>query len=223
MIKKKEIFYTVPKVEYAVNSAINFIFFYRLIFVTAALLALSYVTYQVWQYSIPQDRYKNIALVFSFGSIIIGIFYSIINFEHNQIKYKNEKRSTRLVLSFNAASDWHKPSMVENLKITKQLYDTHKSLIDDNKGVDFFKILEENEDARSALVSIFNFFECISLGVGHGMLDEEFIKSYFTGVYRQYVSNYGFYISYRRNVHNTPLSWINYTNLAAKWASEDVG
>ena len=127
MEKIKEPVYKVPKVENAVNSLINFIFFYRLVFVVISLVTLFIITYQVWHRSLPQDSYKNITLVFSFGSIVIGIFYSIINFEHNQIKYKNEKRSTRLVLSFNAASEWHKPSMVENLKISKQLYDKNKS------------------------------------------------------------------------------------------------
>ena len=86
--------------------------------------------------------------------------------------------------------------------------------------MDFFNILENDEQARSALVSILNYFECISLGVIHVILDESFIKDYFKSIYRTYLNNYSFYIEHRRNVHNSPMAWINYTTLAEKWRKE---
>lgn len=215
--KKNEPSYSVSGFEKIINWLINTLFFYRLLFVTLSIVVLWVITYRVWINSDTIDRYKNISLVFAFGSIVIGIFYSILNYEHNQIKYKKDIKHSKLTLSFNAASEWHRPTMVENLKITKQLYDKNKHLIDDNKAVDFFNMLEQDEEARSALVSIFNFMECISTGVLYGILDTSFMRNYFYSVFMTYNNNYGFYIKYRRNVNNAHDAWINYTNLTQNW------
>lgn len=218
MRNNNEITYSVPSFEKGVNAIIRFIFFWRLLFVFVGLGFLAYITFQVWNNTVT-DKYKNISLVFSFGSIVIGIFYAILNYEHNQIKYKNDVKNAKVVLAFNAASDWHKPSMLENLKITKKMAVEHKGLISETKAVDFYKILEENEPARTALVSIFNYFECISLGILHGVLDESFMKDYLHHVYTSYVNDYGFYIKHRRKIENAPQIWVNYTNMEAKWRS----
>jgi len=216
MIKNK-FYYSVPRLEKMINWSIDTIFYYRLIFVTAAFAVLFYLAFKVWNLSDAIDNYKNIAIVFSLGSIVIGIFYSILNYEHNYIKYKNDIRTTKLALSYSASSEWHKPTMVENLKITKLLYDEYKNLTEDNKAVDFFNILEKDESARSALVSILNYFESISLGIRHELMDEEYMRNYFKTVYSLYLNNYGFYINHRRRMYNSPEIWINFTNLAEDW------
>jgi hypothetical protein len=217
MASNSELKYTFPAIGRAINWVINQIFFYRLLFVALSLIVLGYITIRVWQTSLEADKYKNIALVFSFGSIVIGIFYTILNYEHNQLKYQREEKAKIISQSFNAASEWHRPTMVENLKITKQLFDKHKNLINDNKAVDFFEILEKDEHARSALVSIFNFLECISLGVVHKIIDDGFMNDYFGHVLIWYAENYGFYISHRRKSNNSPEIWINFTDMADRW------
>lgn len=211
--------YSVSGFGKIVNKVINTIFFYRLLLVTVALIILSIASYKVWNYSPSIDKYKNLSFVLGFGSVVIGIFYSILNYEHTQIKYRNDVKASRYTLSFNAACDWHRPTMVENLKITKKLYDENKHLIGDNRAVEFFNILEKDEPARSALVSIFNYLECIALGVDCEILDNEFMKKYFLTVFNMYNSNYGFYITHRRTVHNSPNAWINFTDLTKKWLS----
>lgn len=107
--------------------------------------------------------------------------------------------------------------MVENLKITKQMYTNNKHYIDDNKATDFSKILDEDESARSALVSIFNYLECVSIAIEKGILDDNFMKTYLGGVCTGYLMDYGFYIDYKRNTNKSPLIWINFTNMAQRW------
>ncbi len=220
MSNKNSVNYSIHGLEKGLNWLINTIFYFRLLFVLLAIIILSVLTVKVWNFSEKTDKYKNISTVFALGSIVIGIFYSILNYEHNQIKYKYDIKSSKNTLSFNAACDWHRPTMVENLKITKQLYDEHKHLIDDNRAVDFFGILEKNETARSALVSILNYLECISLGVKHEILDYDFMKNYFYSVFQIYTNSYGFYINYRRTVYNAPETWVCYTDLAQKWLTD---
>lgn len=222
MSNTESIQYKVPNVEKGLNAVINFVFYYRLILVIASIIILAFVSRKVYFSSPSADKYKNIALVFTCGSIVIGIFYSILNYEHAQIKYKKDINSARLTLSFNAACEWHRPTMVESLKIAKQLYDEHKHLIDDNRSVEFSEILEKNEIARSALVSILNYMECISLGVAHSILDDNFINGYFSTVFKMYNSNYGFYINHKRAVANSAKIWVNYTNLVQNWHAKEL-
>jgi Domain of unknown function (DUF4760) len=212
--------YKLPSFEKPLNALLEFIFYYRLVIVSFAIGLLIYLAKHFWNSSPALDQLKNCALVLTGGSICIGIFYSIINYEHTQLKYNYDIKSSRYTLTFNAASDWHRPTMVENLKITKKLYDENKHLIDDNRAVEFFQILEKDEPAKSALVSIFNYLECISLGVNHGILDDDFSKKYFYTVFQLYNNNYGFYISHRRILNNSPETSIHFTNLAQKWLND---
>jgi len=209
--------YSINGLERILNSAINFIFYYRLVVVVIAIVFLIISAVSISNSSTDNDKLKNISIVLACGSVVIGIFYSVINYEHSQIKFRHDIKASRNSLSFNAASEWFKPSMVENLKITKVLYVQHRHLIDENKAAEFSKILDENEQARSALVSIFNYLECIAIAVNENILDESFMKKYLSGVCVNYIIDYGFYIDYKRNVNKSAQIWINFTNLARKW------
>ena len=162
---------------------------------------------------------ENVSIVFGLSSISLGIFYSILNYENNHIKYKNDAKKQCCLLSFNCVSEWHRPTMVENLKITKKLYDVHKGLIQEGKKPEFFKILEENEEGRSALVSIFNYFEAMAIGLKQNLLDEDFIKMSFKGIAETYLNSYGFYIEYRRSKENNTNIWINFSDMAKRWSN----
>lgn len=209
--------YSAAWIENFLNKFINFVFYFRLIFVFLSLILLSFIASHVWSISSAEEKYKNLSIVFGLGSIAIGIFYSILNYENNHIKFKKEELKSRLIFSFNNVAEWHKPTMVENLKITKIMYDKHKHLISDGKGREFFELLESDEELRSALVSILNYFECIALAVKKEILDAEYIKESMGDVARLYVNLYGPYIKHRRTVHNSPEMWIHYTTWIEDW------
>lgn len=196
---------------------INTIFFWRLPIVLIAMGIVVRTSVHVWQNAPVLDKYKDISIVFGLGAVSIGIFYSILNYEHNLLKSKKDAKAAKYTLSFNSVCDWHRPTMVSNLKITKQLFDQHKHLINEDRGKEFFEILEQNEDARSALVSIFNYFEVTALGVKMGLLDEEFVKLSLKGVAQYYISHFGFYINYRRQVHLSPTMWVGFTEMVDGW------
>lgn len=209
--------YSINGIEKAINGTVGFIFYYRLVFVIASIIIISFISASVYHQSIEQERLKNLSVVVACGSVFIGIFYSVINYEHNQIKFAHDRLTSKITQSYTCASEWFKPSMVENLKITKLMFNKNKHLIDENKAIDFSRILDDDEPARSALVSIFNYLECVSIGIEKGILDDRFMSDYLAGVCIGYVMDYGFYIDYKRNTNKSPRIWINFTNMADRW------
>ena len=214
--------YSIAAIEQLLNGFIHFVFYYRLILVTAAIATLAITSVRVWKHAAAGEQIKSISIVFGLGSVVIGIFYAILNYENNQLKYRKDEKKAMYTLCYHSVSEWHQPGMVANLKITRQLYDQHQHLIDDNRGREFFEILEQNEAGRSALVSILNYFECISMGIRRGLLDDDYMRSSFMTIAHTYLTNYGFYIKYRRAVHRSPSMWINFTNMVESWEA-DVG
>jgi hypothetical protein len=213
----KEHDYSIAWLERFINKSIAFVFYYRLIYVFLAVLVVATCGCHVYNTSGKEDALKNLCFTLTAGSIITGIFYSILNYEHNHRKSKDDAKFSRLHASFNVSCEWSKPTMVENLKITKKLHNQHKHLCDENRAKDFFEILEKDEEARSALVSILNYLELLAVGIEEGILDETMIKKYFKTMFYRYLSNYGFYIDYRRKIYNNPTAWEYFTAMATKW------
>ena len=209
--------YSVNGIEKIINSTVGFVFFYRLVFVFLSVIGISFVGGSVYSNSLPGDGLKNLSVIVACGSVFIGIFYSVINYEHNIIKFNLDRTTAKVSLTYSCASEWFKPSMVENLKITRQMFTKNEHFIRDNKASDFSKILDEDEQARSALVSIFNYLECVSIGIDKDILDDDFMKDYLSGVCLSYQMDYGFYIDYKRNMAKSPRIWINFTNMAQRW------
>lgn len=141
----------------------------------------------------------------------------MINYEHNFSKFKIDQKSSKIVLSYTCASEWFKPTMVDNLKLTRQMFTKNEHYINDNKASEFSRIMDGDEQARSALVSIFNYLECVSIGIDRGILDDDFMKEYLGGICISYYMDYGFYIDYKRNIAKAPRIWINFTALAQRW------
>lgn len=215
----KDSSYSLTGFEKAINATVQWFFFYRMIWVISAVGAIIVFAFIAWNTSLPVDRIKNIATVLTCGSIIIGIFYAILNYEINYYKYKKDRILARKQASFQIASEWHKDAIVHNLKITKKLYEENKHLIDENKSKEFSELLESNEEARAALLSIFNYLECLSLGISEDIHDEDFMHGFFRSIFISYLNDYDFYIQYRRKKYNNANVWIKFTELAAKWRS----
>lgn len=209
--------YSMKGVEDFFNKVVRFIFYFRLVVVICIIVGTIYLGLDVFNSSQNGEELKNLSTIVACGSILIGIFYSIINYEHNQIKFNTEAKRAKDTFSYTTACEWYSPSMVDNLKTTRMLYNENKHLIDDNKAIEFSKILDENEQARSALVSIFNCLECVAIGINNGILDETILKIYLKSIYIDHSMDYSFYIDYRRNVQKKPQIWENFTTLANRW------
>jgi len=209
--------YSLSGFENGINSIVHWIYFYRLLIVFTALSQIITCSIIAWIHSNPGDRVKNLAAVLGCGSIVIGIFYAILNYEMNYIRYRSDRKASQKNISYLVASEWQKETILNHLKVTRILFEKNKHLIYGNRSGEFFDIVEHDEQARAALISIFNFLECVALGIYQEILDEEFMKLFFRGIFKSYLNDYQFYIEYRRKKNNTPDTWINFTELAMKW------
>lgn len=112
--------YSLNGFERAINGTVRFFFYYRMIWVILAILAIALFSIISWDSYDGENRVKNVATILTCGSIILGIFYAILTYEINYFKYRNEEILKRKQASFQIASEWHKDSMVANLKKTKK-------------------------------------------------------------------------------------------------------
>ncbi|HEV8514235.1 MAG TPA: DUF4760 domain-containing protein [Cyclobacteriaceae bacterium] len=165
---------------------------------------------------------KDLVQVITGCALIIALFYTIITYEYNQRKFQYDVKNSRDILSFNISKEWHDPTLVGYSKTCHEfMRQCHKIL----KEVDANKLHEaleapENGDQKMALLSIFNYFESISLGIKQGIMDEDFIKGFFKSVFTHYYNEYNFYILHRRVVKKNQRLWQNFTSLAQKWIEE---
>lgn len=209
--------YSLTEFEQVINATVHWFFFYRMILVLAMICSIVLFAVIIWRDSPSPEKTKNLATILACGSIVIGIFYTVLNYEINYHKYKKDRMLAIKQTSFQIASDWHKDSIVRHLKTTKKIYEQYKHLIDENSSKEFSELLDSDEDIRAALISILNYLECIALGISEGILDEFFIREFFKGIFINYLNDYDFYIQYRRKKYNNANMWIKFTQLASKW------
>jgi Domain of unknown function (DUF4760) len=212
--------YKLPKIENALNNFIGFIFYYRLVFVLISLSIISFIIKDVYNSSNAGDEYKNSALVLTCGSVIIGIFYSIINYEHNQRKFKHDVKLSREMLTFTTACKMHEAETINHFKSIKSFYNANKQVFAEGKLADIDIKLKAEPDTRVSFIVIFNYFESIAIGIEQGIMDEVFMKEFFKTIYRDCYNEFGTYIEFMRKENNSPRAFHKFTALAKRWESE---
>lgn len=203
--------------ERVINKLVAWLFFYRMIWVLLAIIILMTTSFYTWRTVRFTEAISIITFILTGGSIFIGIGYAILNYEIARINYRRDREFSSNHHAFHTALAWNNDIVLEKLKITKRIHEKYGHLILENNSKEFSEILDSDEEARAALISIFNLMECISLGVTRGVIDENFTRYYFQGLFIDYLNDYEFYISYRRKKHKDPTIWCFFTELATKW------
>ena len=203
--------------EKLVRKIVDNIFIIRYWVVLILMAILIWFTYHV--YHKPGTQVRDVIAVFAGGSVLITIFYQLINYEYSQRKFKHDIKSSKDTLSFNVALEWHKEFMTSNVNTLYKFYKLNKTFLDDGAPRKFHEELEkeENEKFYDALLSVFNFLETLCLGVKQGIMDEEFIKGFFNSLFIVQYNRYITYIEYRRREKQNPKIWVNFTTLSEKW------
>lgn len=212
--------YSLAGVENTINGFIRWVFFYRLFFVLLAVLVIFFAAGLVLFQSSLEQRASSLVVVFTGGSVVIGIFYAILNYEINYNSYQLFLQQERKISAYQAVTEWRSDFVVQQLRRAGQFYEKHQHLIQENRFKEFSKLLDGNDDARAALLSVFNFWECVALGVNEGIHDEQLIKNYFRGILLSFYNDYEVYISFKRKVNSNPAIWIQFTMLAERWRNE---
>lgn len=220
-MKNTDYKYNIPPVEKAINWLVKFVFYYRLVFVSGALVIISCIGAHVYRINPPGEKLNNAALIITFGSVIIGIFYSILNYEHNQLRFRHDVQSTRETLTFTSSCKMHEAETILHFKVLKGFYDDHRSIFIQANYVEIQRRFKENPQARMAFIVLFNYFEGISIGVQRGIMDEEFMKEFFKTVFIEYHKYFGGYISHLRHQSQSQRVFWRFTQVAEKWSHQN--
>lgn len=185
-----------------------------------SLIGIIVLSYVVGKRSDAPDKLKNAALVLTGGSIIIGIFYSIINYEHNQLKFKHDVKTSREVLTFTTATKMYDKEMINHFRNVKTFYQTNKEFFVQNRCLEIDRLLTEETEKRVSFIVLFNYLEGISVGINQGIMDEVFMKEFFKTLFRDYSQYFGLYLDFLRKESNSPRIFRHFTALAERWNKE---
>jgi len=213
--------YSIQGLDRFINRAITFIFYYRLVVVLLSLVILVFIVLYAWNASSVMERIRNAAAVITGGCVIIGIFYSLLNYENTLLKARNDAQTSKEVLTYNAAARMHEIAMIENSRTVRNFHTENKQLFIQGKFDEVEGKMLIKAENRTSYLALFNYFELISLGVQKGILDEDFMREIFKSVFKNFYGFFGTYIAHTRREQSSPKIYIHFTTLAERWINEN--
>jgi hypothetical protein len=194
---------------------------FRVIFTISLILVLGCVTIAIEQ----NDKTISISELAKFvvsGLVLISLFYSILAFEFNVQKNREDKRVQKSMSTYNAISDWQKSPLVDYTKTIRAFENgEHKGKLRGSmKELDEFLDGAEQADLKKAIVSTINYFEVLAGGIGENIMDEEFTRRYFKTIFTLYYKDWIQWITHRRTTEDSEHLWTDFTNLVEKWNRE---
>jgi hypothetical protein len=201
------------------------------------ITALFYTTIHL---AAPKIDFNVIDIVNTFGTLVLVIslfFYSKIftqnnekhqetlDFEREKLRYamnvRNEEDNMRkLKYAFEITENWHKPEMAKMVNKSKMFLIEWDEYIKENQNDPkvFNQKLNDNEESRTALMAILNYFEHISILMDAGFADEKTIKKAFSHLFQQYLLKTESYIKYRQETENSKKIFMYFLKYAKMWA-----
>ena len=205
--------------EKIIRQVIDYMFIVRYWVVLILMSGLVWFTYHV--YVLPGTTIRDAVAVFAGGSVLITVFYQLINYEYTQRRFKYDIKTSQNLLSFNVVLEWQKDYMTKHTNDLRNFWMKHKCFLEDGMPRKFQEELDkpENDGPYTSLMVVFNFLESVSLGIRQGIMDEEFVKGFFQSMFIKQYHRYQPYIEYRRRETQNPKIWENFTYLSDKWLS----
>ncbi len=117
--------YSLSGFEGMLNSVVQWLFFYRMIWIATFVLMMAVLLLFSWPVWPLSERLGNATLVLTCGSIVIMIIYTVVNHEVDHFRKKKERLMEKKRASFGVVSEWHRDGIVQYLKTTKKLYEQH--------------------------------------------------------------------------------------------------
>ncbi|SFD76433.1 protein of unknown function [Chitinophaga sp. CF118] len=167
----------------------------------------------------PDLKKSEIIKIINSGLVIIGLMYSILTFESNQIKNRHDIRVRKCSATYNVIREWHMSPMMDYSKICKEFELKNEYQLLKNDIESFMQEFDNsiNSEYRKSLICVLNYFESIAVAISEDLLDELFTKKYFRLIFLEFYDDYFFFIHERRKIKNDNEIWQEYTRLAYKW------
>lgn len=180
---------------------------------------LSIIGFGAYLYLYKKWPAKDVAQVCTGGLIVLTLFFAALNYEFSNSKLRLDYKAAKELLTFNIASEWHKPTLAEYQKKSIEFENKFITSYSVRTYIDFDKFIKDplNADYRESLKGILNHFETIGLGILKGLIDKDFMKLFYMSICRVYYVDYYFYINSQRISKQNEKLWINFTNLVEEW------
>lgn len=190
--------------------------YWVILILLGALVALT-----VYVSHLPDIQIRDIVAVFTGGSVVITIFYHVLNYEYSQRRFKHDLKTSKELQTFNIAMEWQKEYMSRHNRSLYKFYLNNKKLLENNRLQKLQEKLDlpENEEYYDSLFTVLNFLESIGLGIRQGMMDEKFLEGFFGTVFANNYSRWNAYIEFRRKQKQNKKIWQNFTEIAEDWAN----
>lgn len=193
-------------------------FLFRLGTTIILILILSIVANNIAG-SEPRIAYSELARFILSGLVAIGIYYSILTFEFNVKKNKEDRRIQKSSATFTLLSAWYNTPIVDYSK-SISIFEKSTNYDDLKKDrEDFLLWFDSNEaaavDLRRAIGGMFNYFEIVASGIREKVIDEQLVKRYYGDVFKEYYTDWIRFIGKRRE--KSPSIYLEFTNLVEHW------
>ena len=191
---------------------------FRAILVFLSFILLMLLAWYLHQEE-PELKKSEIIKILNSGLVIIGVIYSILTYESNQIKNRHDTRVRKSSATYSAIGEWHVSPMMDYSKICKEFESKNEyHLLKDD--IDAF-MREFNKDInfeyRRSLICILNYFESMSVAVSEDLMDELFMKKFFRNIFFEFYNVYFLFIEARRKEKNDHEIWLEFTTLVQRW------
>ncbi len=189
----------------------------NIILIVAIIVVLS-VAYFL-HCSEPNLKYSELVKIATGGFVLIGLIYSIMTYELAQKKNQHDMRMQKISATYNACSEWYSLTMMEHSRrLTEFQTGSYSHLIKGNMVVlNAFFDDEKNSDLKTSYKCVFNYFESLAIASNESLMDEEFIRKYFSGVFKRYYNDFIPLIENRRISKKDQDILIGFTTLVEKW------
>lgn len=194
---------------------VNGIFTYR--YTICLLVVISIVGFWFFLYFARHWSAKDAAQVCTSFFIVITLFFAALNYEFAASKMKLDYKSSKEILTFNTANEWHKAPLKDYQKTSIEFENKFIAFGGERSIKNLEQYVESNLEYRESLKGILNYFENLSVGVYKGLIDKTFVYEFISYIFEIYYTDYYFYIENHRARKNNGSIWVNYTNLAEEW------
>lgn len=206
-----------PEESTWVKRMVSGIFSYRYIICLCVIVLI--ILFGFYLYHCRGWIFKDVVQVCSSFFIVLTLFFAALNYEFTANKTRADAKSSKEILTYNIAAEWHKSPVKDYQKSSIQFEKKFIKTSADKtiKGFQEFIELEESLEFKESLKGILNYFETLSIAAYKGVIDTVFIKEFHNSIFRVYYIDYKNFIDKRRADQNNAAIWENFTKLAEDW------
>ena len=164
---------------------------------------------------LPQSRagIVFVGAVVAASATIYVAFFTAYNVRRGIESLEQSNQDRRVSTAFTFIERWNHTTFREVRNEAWRIKDELKNTPQEQ----IWKILDEDEDKRSKILEVLNFFEEMELSIRLNGADEDVIRGFFRFVALEMYNSSDKFIKHYRNKHNTPRVFIEYENLYKRW------